>query len=156
MQDTYILLLLAQKEGTGHEDLTGKSIHYCCNNSLVILGLPYVGDVSKTSIEKITDFGAFAFITAAGSHKVVDYLDTVYPEVDHSGWDIDVIPSLDGLSTQIEAAKSATLAAAKAQEAAAAQTRAVVHNLLAAGVTSSDAAVIMGVSRGRISQLAKS
>lgn len=87
--------------------------------------------------------------------QVVDYLDTVYPQVDHSDWEINIVPSLDGLGEQIKAAKDASKAAAQAQEDAAAQTRAVVRQLLADGVSGTDAAIIMGVSKGRISQLAK-
>lgn len=92
---------------------------------------------------------------ANARQQAIDFLDTIQPEIDHSTWNVTIIPALDGLSEQIAAAKAATIAAAKAQEDAAVQSRNVVKKLLAAGVSGTDTAVIMGVTKSRISQLAK-
>ncbi|MCI7551885.1 MAG: antitoxin HicB [Actinomycetaceae bacterium] len=92
---------------------------------------------------------------SAARQQVIDYLDTTHPETDHSDWHITIIPSLDEFTAQVEEAKRATQEAAEAQAAAAAKTRATVRSLLDAGISSTDAAIIMGVSKGRISQLAR-
>jgi DNA-directed RNA polymerase specialized sigma24 family protein len=82
-----------------------------------------------------------------------DYLDTVEPDVDHSRWEITVTPELGELGELVTTAREATAAAARAQEDAARQARAVVRALRDAGLSVTDAAAILGVSRGRISQL---
>ncbi|VEI13261.1 antitoxin HicB [Trueperella bialowiezensis] len=87
--------------------------------------------------------------------QVIDYLDTMYDDVDHTGWTINIIPDIGELAESLTQARAATEAAAKAQEQAAAQTRATVRSLLDAGYTQADTAALMGVSRARISQLAK-
>lgn len=102
-----------------------------------------IGEHEHTQVRRLTK----------AHQQAIDYLDTVHPEVDHSGWEINIIPSIEGLSEQVKEAKQATAAAAAATAAAAAKTRATVHSLLDAGITSTDAAIIMGVSKGRISQL---
>ena len=63
--------------------------------------------------------------------QVIDYLDTIDPDVSHEDWDITIIP------------------------AAAAQSREVARSLRASGLSIDDTAWIMGVSRSRISQLAR-
>ena len=87
--------------------------------------------------------------------QVVDFLDTVYPEVDHSDWDITIVPNLGGLSERVVDVRRATRSAALAQEEAAAQTRSVVKGLRDLGITGTDIGFIMGLSRARISQLAR-
>ncbi|MGM7667604.1 antitoxin HicB [Microbacterium sp. A93] len=88
------------------------------------------------------------------SEQVRDYLDTVQPDIDHSSWTITVTPELGTLGEEVAAARAATEAASEASIAAARQAREVVRHLRAAGLSVTDAAAVLGVSRGRISQLA--
>lgn len=85
--------------------------------------------------------------------QVRDYLDTITPETDHSGWVIDVRPELGALGDEVARARAATEAAAQASLTAAAQSREVVRHLREAGLSVTDSAAILGVSRGRVSQL---
>jgi hypothetical protein len=74
----------------------------------------------------------------------------------HSNWSsahIDVDFDLGGLEHDVYSARQAVSEAAEAQREAAAFSRKVVQALRAHGVSVSDAARILGVSRGRISQL---
>ena len=71
--------------------------------------------------------------------QVVDYLDTMDESVDHADVDITIIPEIGALADEVAQAREATRAAAQ--------------HLRAAGYSVSDSAVIMGVSRGRVSQL---
>ncbi|KTS06935.1 MULTISPECIES: antitoxin HicB [Microbacterium] len=88
--------------------------------------------------------------------QVRDYLDTLAPGVDHSDVQVNLIPDLGtGVSVRVKEAREATAAAQERQVAAARQARTVVRELRAHGVTVSDAAVLLGVSPARISQLAK-
>ena len=88
--------------------------------------------------------------------QVRDYFDTVEPDVDHSEWHIDVRAELGDLSIEVAEARAATSAASSAAETAAKQSREAVRHLREAGVSVADAAEILGVSRGRVSQLANS
>ena len=72
--------------------------------------------------------------------QVVDYLDTVDEDTDHSDWTITVIPEVASLD-RVHAARET----AAWREAALA--------LRAEGLSVADAATIMGVSHSRISQL---
>ena len=85
--------------------------------------------------------------------QVVDYLDTMDESVDHADVDITIIPEIGALADEVAQAREATRAAAEATEMAARQSRAAAQHLRAAGYSVSDSAVIMGVSRGRVSQL---
>lgn len=85
--------------------------------------------------------------------QVRDYLDTVEPDVDHNDWTVTVVAELGELGERVRAARSATVAAASAQEAAAKASREVARDLREAGLSVTDSAVILGVSRGRVSQL---
>ncbi|MCI1747251.1 MAG: antitoxin HicB [Acidipropionibacterium sp.] len=90
---------------------------------------------------------------ADAEQQVRDYLDTEYEDVDHSDWNITIVPDIDGYRDVIEARK-ASVEAAEAQHQAAIRTRDVVRALRAQGISTTDCSVILGVSRGRISQLA--
>lgn len=92
---------------------------------------------------------------AKARQQVIDYLDTVEESVDHSAWDVRILPEIGELGGEVEAARAATRAAAEATENAARQSREVARRLRRAGYSVSDAAAILGVSRGRVSQLAK-
>ncbi|MCL2489982.1 MAG: antitoxin HicB [Propionibacteriaceae bacterium] len=87
--------------------------------------------------------------------QVIDYLDTVDESTDHSDWEIDVVPLLGSMSRDIKIAKAASEAAAKASRQAAVQMRGLVGELRALGMSVTDMAVILGVSRARVSQLAR-
>ena len=86
--------------------------------------------------------------------QVIDYLDSVEEGVDHSDWVIDIVPELDGWEN-VRAAREATREAARAQREAAEASRKVVRSLRSTGIATDDIATIMGISRGRVSQLSK-
>lgn len=93
---------------------------------------------------------------AKAADQLRDYFDTVEPDVDHSHWRFDVRAELGELSTEVAEARAATAAASFAAETAAKQSRTAVRRLREAGLSVTDSAVILGVSRGRVSQLANS
>lgn len=77
---------------------------------------------------------------------------------DYPDWEtaeVEVVPELDGLEAKIQEARAASAAATAAQADAAAASRQVVKELRDKGVSVSDAAALLHVSRGRISQLVK-
>lgn len=89
--------------------------------------------------------------------QVRDYLDTDQPDVDHSDVTVRLRPDLgDDLSERITIVRTATREAQERQIEAARQARVVVRELRAHHVSVADTAAILGVSRGRVSQLAKS
>ena len=85
--------------------------------------------------------------------QVVDYLDSLNEKVDHSTWEITIIPDLGELSDEVAAARNATKAAASATETAAKQSHDVARKLRSAGYSVADSAAILGISKGRVSQL---
>jgi hypothetical protein len=88
--------------------------------------------------------------------QVRDYLDTDEPGVDHSDVTVRLRPDLgDDLSERITIIRTATREAQERQIEAARQARLVVRELRAHHVSVADTAAILGVSRGRVSQLAK-
>ena len=89
---------------------------------------------------------------ANARQQVVDYLDTVWDEIDHSDWTITVIPNIGGLD-EVEAARRATREAAELQEEAARMSRSAARKLRSEGLSVTDVAAVMGISRGRVSQL---
>lgn len=68
--------------------------------------------------------------------------------------EIVVRPELGDVLPRVDAAKAANTAALAATQAAARQIRAVVRELRELGLSVTDIATIIGVSRGRVSQLA--
>ena len=86
--------------------------------------------------------------------QVIDYLDTTYEDIDHSGWDIHIVPNIE-LQDEVREARAATVSAVEAQLEAALLSRTIARKLRAAGFSVTDTAAIMGVSRGRVSQLVK-
>lgn len=89
------------------------------------------------------------------AQQVLDYLDTAEPAVDHSGVHVQLRPELgDDLGERIEAARKATREAQERQVEAAQQARILVRELRSRQVSVTDTATILGVSRGRVSQLA--
>lgn len=87
--------------------------------------------------------------------QVRDYLDTSDEGTDHSDWEITIVPELGPLGGEVAAARESTATAAAASAAAAKRSRAAVRKLRQAGYSVTDSAAILGVSRGRISQLVK-
>ena len=85
--------------------------------------------------------------------QVRDYLDTEDPDTDHSDWQITATPDIGSIGAEVAAAREATQSAAVATKAAADQARAVARHLREAGYSVTDSAAILGVSRGRVSQL---
>mgnify|MGYP000000187273 FL=1 len=102
------------------------------------------GDHAMTQVRRLSD----------ARQQVIDYLDTIDPDVDHRDWDITIIPAIPQAQS-VKEAKAATQDAIDAQAAAAAQSREVARSLRASGLSIDDTAWIMGVSRSRISQLAR-
>lgn len=89
---------------------------------------------------------------ASARDEVIDYLDTDEPAVDHSQWEVVIVPSIE-YGDEVRAAREATQVAAEAQERAAARSRALVRKLSDEGLSVTDTAWLLGVSRGRVSQL---
>lgn len=87
------------------------------------------------------------------SEQVRDYLDTIEPDVDHTDWVITVVPDLGALGQRVLEARAATAAATVAQEEAARLSREVAKQLREE-LSVTDTAAVLGVSRGRVSQLA--
>lgn len=88
--------------------------------------------------------------------QVRDYLDTVYPEVDHSGVRIHLVLDDPAVAERIEQARQARQAAEAAEAEAASMIRNVVADLRGArGLSVRDTAAILDVSPGRIDQLTK-
>ena len=87
------------------------------------------------------------------TQQVRDYLDTVEPEVDHSDVELDIDLDIGSVKDEIARVRQETREAAEAQAQAARHTRKVVNTLRAEGYTMDDTADILGVSKGRVSQL---
>jgi DNA-directed RNA polymerase specialized sigma24 family protein len=91
--------------------------------------------------------------TLAGAEAMVrDYL-----RLDgHPDWrdaPVTVVPDLEGLEVRVSRARDLTRSAEAAQRDAAREARAVARALRAEGLSVSDTATVLGVSRGRVSQL---
>jgi antitoxin component HigA of HigAB toxin-antitoxin module len=84
--------------------------------------------------------------------QVRDYLETLH-DADFSDAVVTVVPELGGLEVEVAAARKEAEEAAAAQVAAAEHVRKVVKALRRSGLSTTDTAAVLGVSRGRISQL---
>lgn len=93
-------------------------------------------------------------LLANARQQVIDYLDTIDETIDHSDWDITITPQIDS-AARVQAAKEANNRAQEAQARAAAAWREAARALRAEGLSVTDSATIMGISRGRVSQLTK-
>lgn len=91
-------------------------------------------------------------VLAGAQDAVRDYLETLHDR-DFEGAEMRVVVELGGLEEQVNEVRAQVAAAAEAQVRAGARARETARALRAAGISVSDAAVIMGVSRGRVSQL---
>lgn len=74
-----------------------------------------------------------------------------YPDWDAS--EVTIIVDLDGLEKEVAESRREVADAAKAQVAAAEHSRLVASKLRQRGLSINDTAKVMGVSRGRVSQL---
>jgi DNA-directed RNA polymerase specialized sigma subunit len=67
--------------------------------------------------------------------------------------EINVVPELGGLEDRVRRARERTKAAEQAQRDAAQEAKEVARALRKAGLSVTDTAKVLGVSRGRVSQL---
>ena len=89
--------------------------------------------------------------------QVRDYLDTVHPEVDHSELRVHLVLDADDVTQEIERARQARETAELAEAQAARLIRDVVGDLRRSrGLSVTDTAAILGISRSRVSQLESS
>lgn len=100
----------------------------------------HIKDVGVTQVKSL----------ARATDQARDYIETLTGDQDA---EIELLPSIGDLSTEIVEAKQATASAAAAQQEAAGRTRNVITQMRKAGFSVNDIAVIMDLSRGRISQL---
>jgi len=84
--------------------------------------------------------------------QVRDYLETLLDEKITDA-EVVVIPALGGLEEEVVAARREVSEAAAAQIHAAERSRAIARELRARGLSVTDTAAVLGISRGRISQL---
>ncbi|TDE14324.1 antitoxin HicB [Jiangella asiatica] len=104
----------------------------------------------------IPDEGVTQARTLASAEQAVrDYVATVH-DLDEVDAEIVIIPEIGSLLDEVEESKRETIAAAVAQQAAARRARKVALGLREKGLSVSDTATILGVSRGRVSQLINS
>jgi DNA-directed RNA polymerase specialized sigma subunit len=90
---------------------------------------------------------------ARAEQQVRDCVETLL-DIDVGDGEVIVVPELGGLEERVRTARERTKAAEAAQRAAAQEARAVARQLREEGLSVTDVAAVLGVSRGRISQLA--
>lgn len=84
--------------------------------------------------------------------QVRDYLETVH-ERGFSEAEVELVPDLDGLEKEIIEVRNEVAHAALVQQLAAEHSRQVARECRAMGLSVTDTAAVLGVSRGRVSQL---
>ena len=85
---------------------------------------------------------------------VRDYIETLTDQ-DVGGDKVVITPDLGELDRKVAAVRDLLAAADRQQQEARSSYRALAADLRAAGLSVSDTAAILGVSRGRVSQLSK-
>jgi hypothetical protein len=85
---------------------------------------------------------------------VRDYIETL-TDKDTSGDTVTIVPELGALDYEVRTVREQLAAADQQQQEARNSYRALAADLRAAGLSVSDTAAILGVSRGRVSQLSK-
>jgi hypothetical protein len=85
---------------------------------------------------------------------VRDYIETL-TDTDVSGDAVVIVPELGALDRELTTVREQLAAADRQQQEARDSYRALAADLRAAGLSVSDTATILGVSRGRVSQLSK-
>lgn len=91
--------------------------------------------------------------TLADAERMVrDYL-RLDEHADFETATVHIVPDLGSLHAEVQRAREHTRAAEVAQREAAAEARRVARELRRAGLSVTDTATVLGVSRGRVSQL---
>jgi hypothetical protein len=88
----------------------------------------------------------------AADQMVRDYIETL-TDTDVSGADVIITPDLGALGKKVKTVRAQLADAERAQRDAAEAKRQLTADLRANGLSVSDTAAILGVSRGRVSQL---
>lgn len=105
--------------------------------------------------ERSTHIGVTQSRTLADAERMVrDYLRLD----EHPDWKtatVHVVPDLGSLREEVQRVKERSRAAETAQREAARDAREVARRLRQEGLSVTDTAVVLGVSRGRVSQLVK-
>ena len=91
---------------------------------------------------------------AAADQMVRDYIETLTDQ-DVSGATVVIVPELGKLSERVKKVKDQLAAADAAKAAASAAYHKVADDLRAAGLSATDTGVVLGVTRGRVSQISK-
>jgi hypothetical protein len=91
---------------------------------------------------------------ATAAQMVRDYIETLTDQ-DVSAAHVVITPELGALARKVTTVRAQLDAAERAQREAAAARRQLADDLRAAGLSVSDTAEILGVSRGRVSQLSR-
>lgn len=84
---------------------------------------------------------------------MIDYLDTIEPDTDHSETEVHIVPELGDLTQKIKESKEATARATELQAEAGLKNREIVRELRAQHLSVSDVAAVLEISRGRVAQL---
>lgn len=103
----------------------------------------------------IDDVGVTQSRTLAAAEQMVrDYVETLL-DIDVSDAEIVIVPELGGLEDRARRVREHAKAAEEARREAAREARELATALRAEGLSISDTAAVLGVSRGRVSQLVK-
>lgn len=92
-------------------------------------------------------------ILANAKQQVINYLDTIEPDVDHTETEVHITPELGELAPKIKESKEATARAIELQAEAGSKNREIVRELRAKHLSVSDVAAVLEISRGRVTQL---
>lgn len=87
--------------------------------------------------------------------QVIDYLDTMEEDVDHSAWDITIVPEIEQ-AAQVKQSIEASKTAEESAKVASVASRKAIRALKEANYSLADISYIMGLSRSRVCQLANS
>jgi hypothetical protein len=91
---------------------------------------------------------------ATAEQMVRDYVETLTDQ-DVSGDTVVITPELGELGDRVAAVQSQLAAANRQREAAQQEERQLANDLRAAGLSATDTAVVLGKSRGRVSQISR-
>jgi hypothetical protein len=104
----------------------------------------------------IDDVGVTQSRTLAAAEQMVrDYAETLL-DIDASDAEVVIVPELGGLEDRARQVREHAKAAEEARREAAREARELAAALRAEGLSISDTAAVLGISRGRVSQLVKS
>lgn len=84
---------------------------------------------------------------------MIDYLDTIEADVDHTETEVHIIPELGDLTQKIKESKEATARAIELEAEAGSKNREIVRELRAKHLSVSDVTAVLEISRGRVTQL---